>query len=164
MPMKMDPKFISLGLLLVLLGFTAGYLLQLSNGPGREPDLVLAHDPDCDLNLSACKTRLPDQGLVEFSIEPRPVYGASPLRFELRTERLTIKNAVLKLSGLDMNMGSYQFGLESNAEGGWSIEGNLPVCVRNRMQWKGELRLDTGEHGLVQLGYIFAAYKQGATD
>lgn len=161
-PMKIDLKFISLGVLLVLVGFGAGYLLQVSDDGSREPDHVLDYDANCDLNQSACQTLVLAQGEVEFSIGPRPIYGASPLTFEVKAKQLAVRSAVINLSGLDMNMGSYRFELESDGSGGFSVDGNLPVCVRNQMQWKAELRLNTREHGLVLLPYIFTAYKYGS--
>ena len=160
--MKIDLKFVSLGLLLVLLGFGAGYVLQVSDSDTRAPDHSLAYDPECNLNQAACRTAILDRGAIYFSIEPNPIYGASPLVFELKGEGIGLQSAVLNLSGLDMNMGSYRFELESNGTGGFTTTGNLPVCVRNQMQWKAELRLNTREHGLVQLPYIFTAYKFGS--
>ena len=160
--MKIDLKFASLGLLLVLLGFGTGYVMQISDDDTREPDHILDYDPACNLNQAECRTAILDKGVVSLSIEPRPIYGASPLIFDLRVEDLEIQSAVLNLSGVDMNMGSYRFELEPDRAGGYMIDGNLPVCVRNQMQWKADLRLKTREHGVVLVPYIFTAYKFGS--
>ena len=160
--MRIDYKFVSLGALLVLLGFAAGYLLPLSGGQAREPDYSLAYDPQCNLNEAACRTRILDQGALSFSIEPRPIYGASPLAFAVQADGLDVEAATLTLSGVSMDMGSYHFELEADGSDTYQVDGNLPVCVRNQMQWKAELRLKTRSHGLVLVPYIFTAYKYGS--
>ena len=157
--MKIDLKFISLGLLVLLLGFGAGYFLQKPDNVYRDPDLTLSADPECVLNEAACKTSIIDDGTIDFSIRPRPILGASPLSFTLSTENIEIKGAALDLSGVDMNMGSYRFELEADTDGGYGAAGNLPVCVRNQMQWQADLWLNTRNHGLIKVPYIFTAYK-----
>lgn len=160
--MKMDLKFISLGVLLLLLGFGAGYYLQTA--PQREylnPDIELSVDKDCELNQAACKTRLQGNELLSFSIEPRPIYGVSPLVFTLRTAQgMDIKNAVVDLSGTEMNMGSYRFEFESDGSGVFQAKGTLPVCIRNQMEWQAIVWLDSKQQGLIKAPYIFTAAKR----
>lgn len=163
----MDLKFISLGALLLLLGFGAGYYLQIA--PQREyldPDIELSVDKDCELNQAACVTPVEADGSVLFSIEPRPIYGVSPLLFTLEPmqdsigNRLEIKNAVIDLSGTEMNMGSYRFELEATDSGVFQAKGTLPVCIRNQMEWQAVVWLDTKQQGLIKVPYIFTAAKK----
>lgn len=158
--MKINFKFISLGLIMLVLGFGAGYVLN--NKPAqvyRDPDLTLPVDPKCVLNEVACKTLIESGGSVSFSIGPRPILGASPLVFKLQAENLDIQSVALDLQGVSMNMGSYRFELEADGKGGYLAEGNLPVCVRNQMQWQADIWLQTRKQGLIKLPYFFTAYK-----
>ena len=163
----MDLKFISLGALLLLLGFGAGYYLQTA--PQREyldPDIELSIDKDCELNQAACVTPVEGDGSVLFSIEPRPIYGVSPLIFTLKPmqdsigNRLEIKNAVIDLSGTEMNMGSYRFEFEAVDPGVFQAKGTLPVCIRNHMEWQAIVWLETKQQGLIKVPYIFTAAKK----
>ncbi len=160
--MKMDLKFISLGALLLLLGFGAGYYLQ--TGPQREylnPDLEFSVDRDCELNQAACETDIQGDGTLSFSIEPRPIYGVSPLVFTIKSAQgLDIQKAVIDLSGTEMNMGSYRFEFESAGDGVFEVKGTLPVCIRNQMEWQAVVWLDTKQQGLIKAPYIFTAAKK----
>jgi len=159
--MKLDLKFISLAILLLLLGFGGGYYLQTM--PGQEylnPDLTLEVDNQCDLNVTACRRALNGAGSIKFAIEPRPIFGVSPLVFSLDAQSLDVSRAMLDLSGTVMNMGSYRFDFKRSAEGRWVAEGVLPVCIRNEMEWRAEVWLDTQQQGLVKVPFIFTAAKQ----
>lgn len=160
--MKMDLKFISLGILLLLLGFGAGYYLQTA--PQHEyldPDIEVDLDPDCELNQAACEALIQGIGLLSFSIEPRPIYGVSPLVFTLKMEQgLALKKSVIDLSGTEMNMGSYRFEFEPAGSGIYQAKGTLPVCIRDQMEWQAVVWLDTEQQGLVKVPYIFTAAKK----
>lgn len=158
-PMKFDRKFVSLAVLLLLAGFGAGYVLHFGAPEYAEPDLAVALDPDCSLNGEACVRALPGDAVVSLSIVPQPVLGASPLEFILQGDGIEIEDAVVDLSGVDMNMGSYRFEFVADERGGYRVEAVLPVCVRNQMQWHAALWLHTRGHGLVQVPYEFTAYK-----
>lgn len=161
--MKLDLKFISLGALLLLLGFGAGYYLQMA--PQRkilDPDLELSINKNCELNQAACETPVQGDGSLLFSIEPRPIYGVSPLLFTLKSTHgsLVIKDAVIDLSGTEMNMGSYRFEFEAAGPGVFQAKGTLPVCIRNQMEWQANVWLDTKQQGLIKVPYIFIAAKK----
>ena len=94
--MEINYKFISLAALLLLLGFGAGYFL--SSEPVdiyQNPDLSLPVDPDCVLNEAPCERDIGTGGSLMFSIGPRPILGASPLKFELSTQDLEVQSAVV---------------------------------------------------------------------
>ena len=158
--MEINFKFASLAVLLLMLGFGAGYFL--SSEPVdlyQDPDLTLSVDVECVLNDAACNTLLADSSTFSFAIGPKPILGASPLSFKLSVENIDVHSAVLDLKGVSMNMGSYRFDLEPDGKGGFMAEGNLPVCVRNQMQWQAEVWLKTSEQGLIKAPYLFTAYK-----
>ena len=158
--MEINFKFASLAVLLLMLGFGAGYFF--SSEPVdlyQDPDLTLSVDAECVLNDAACNTSLVGSSTFSFAIGPKPILGASPLSFKLSVENIDVHSAVLDLKGVSMNMGSYRFDLEPDGKGGFVAEGNLPVCVRNQMQWQADIWLKTSEQGLIKAPYIFTAYK-----
>ncbi len=158
--MEINFKFASLAVLLLMLGFGAGYFF--SSEPVdlyQNPDLTLSVDTECVLNDTVCETSLANSSTLSFSIGPKPILGASPLSFELSVENIDVQGAVLDLKGVSMNMGSYRYEFEPDGKGGFMVEGNLPVCVRNQMQWQADLWLKTSEQGLIKAPYLFTAYK-----
>ena len=157
--MKIDLKFAALGSLVLLLGFGGGYLLSTPEDEFAKPDFSLELDSECRLNQGACQRTLEQGGAVQFAVGPQPILGAAPLYFELDVEDLDIRRAAVDLSGVDMNMGSYRFELEVDAQGRYRAEGILPVCVRNRMVWRADLWLQTRKRGLLRIPYQFTAFK-----
>lgn len=158
--MKINYKFASLAGLLLMLGFGAGYFLNSESVKlDQDPDLSLPVDPQCVLNEAACERKLSAGGTIEFSIGPKPILGASPLTFNLSVDQLDVQSAAIELKGVSMNMGSYRFDLAADGNGGFIAEGNLPVCVRNQMQWQADVWLKTRAQGLVKVSYLFTAYK-----
>jgi hypothetical protein len=158
--MQINYKLTSLALLLLLLGFASGYFLH--NEPVelyQDPDIILSGDPECALNNAACKTTLANSGTIHFSIDPKPILGASPLSFNLSVEDIEVQAAVLDLKGVSMNMGSYRFELAPDGNGAYVAEGNLPVCVTNQMLWQADVWLKTPEQGLIKIPYRFTASK-----
>ncbi len=158
--MPIDNKSMALGGLILLLGLAAGY--TLSHSPKNDfvnPDLALSIDPDCTLNEASCVTTLTDDSALEFKIEPRPIQGISPLVFSISAPNLEIKQAVIDLSGIDMNMGSYRFEFKPKGDNLYAANGNLPVCVRGQMLWQADIWLETKQKGLVKVPYIFSVVK-----
>ena len=158
--MPIDQKLTALGGLILLLGLAAGY--TLSRTPNNEfvkPDMAFTIDPECALNQASCVTALTEDSTLEFNIEPRPIQGISPLVFSISAQNLDIKQAVVDLSGVDMNMGSYRFELKPEADDHYTADGNLPVCVRGQMLWQADVWLDTRQKGLIKIPYVFSASK-----
>ena len=85
----------------------------------------------------------------------------SPLVFTVKAAQgLDIQNAVIDLSGTEMNMGSYRFEFEAVGSGVFEAKGTLPVCIRNQMEWQAVVWLDTKQQGLIKAPYIFTAAKK----
>ncbi len=159
--MKLDLKFISLAGLLLVLGFGGGYLLQKAPQPDYlNADISLQPNSDCELNQAPCTRVLEGAESIRFSIEPRPIYGVSPLVFQLNTEGLEVQNAMVELSGTEMNMGSYRFDFEASGPNELKVDGTLPVCIRNQMEWRADVWLQTKQRGLIKVPYIFTAAKK----
>jgi len=125
----------------------------------QNPGLSMPVDPDCVLNEAVCESKLAGGGTIGLMIGPKPILGASPLKFELSTQNLEVESAVIDLEGVDMNMGRYRFELDPDGESKFVAAGNLPVCVRNQMVWQADVWLNTRNQGLIKQSYIFTAYK-----
>lgn len=159
--MAIDKKTVSLGALILLAGLGAGYTLsRMPTNDFIKPDLALLVDKQCLLNEAACTTELIDNSSINFNIEPRPIKGVSPLAFTLHADNLDIKQAVVDLSGVDMNMGSYRFTFKPKGDNLYVADGNLPVCIRDQMLWQADVWLDTKQKGLIKVPYIFSAKKR----
>ncbi len=162
--MSVDPKLIALGALVCVIGFGAGYFYQSEpHNPYLNPDVVLTLDQDCGLNQASCERAINETASIQFSIEPRPIMAVSPLVFSLDSRHLDIESAVIDLSGTDMNMGNYRFELKPDGQRDgvdqFIAEGNLPVCVRNQMDWQADVWLQTKQQGLIKVPHVFTAYK-----
>lgn len=160
--MRIDSKLVSLLVLLSLLGFGAGYYLK--NRPPsayqpENPDIEIPLDARCDLNQADCETRLNGPGKIIFSILPRPIHGMSPLRFSVQVEDLALRRAVLVLSGTEMNMGVTRLAMQPDGVGRYIVDTSLAVCIRDWMEWRAELWLDTQSQGLIKVPYNFLAAK-----
>lgn len=160
MKMAIDKKFASLGALILLAGLGVGYTLnRMPENAYINPDVTLTVDEQCALNTADCIVELSNDSAISFNIAPRPIKGVSPLVFSLNVDNLEIKQAVIDLTGVDMNMGSYRFAFESQGNNLYTANGNLPVCIRNQMLWQADIWLDTKQQGLVKVPYIFSAQK-----
>ena len=114
--------------------------------------------PDCDLQQQACTVSLPEGGKVTLEFDPHPVWPMKDFSMRLQSDGVEIQKAVISFTGVDMNMGLNRFELKpiDNALAGKAI---LPICVRNRMEWEGRLRISTSS-GVFDAPFRFETYKQ----
>lgn len=141
---------IALLLALAVLG-VAGYKLAPLLNP--KTDIVLPLSP-CDLNRQACVATLPDGGQIEFSIEPRPIPSLKPLKLQATVRGSEVRKLEVDFAGTDMKMGYNRPALEG-ADGRFSGQANLPVCITGTMEWDATVLLDTGK-ALVAVPFRFA--------
>ncbi len=141
---------IALLLALAVLG-VAGYKLAPLLNP--KTDIALPLSP-CDLNRQACVATLPDGGQIEFSIEPRPIPSLKPLKLQATVRGSEVRNLEVDFAGTDMKMGYNRPALEG-ADGRFSGQANLPVCITGTMEWDATVLLDTGK-ALVAVPFRFA--------
>ena len=156
MKMLIDKKLATLGGLILLLGLGAG--LTINRTPLDQfntPDLELKTDEECELNSASCSTKLFTQSSISFAVEPHPINAVSPLTFTLETTHLTLNQAILYLSSLEMNLGRYRLKFTSRGENQYIATGHLPVCIRNKLQWQAEVWLETKYKGLIKVPYRF---------
>ncbi|MBN9424596.1 MAG: hypothetical protein BGO63_10560 [Candidatus Accumulibacter sp. 66-26] len=141
---------IALLLALAVLG-VAGYKLAPLLNP--KTDIALPLSP-CDLNRQACVATLPDGGQIEFSIEPRPIPSLKPLKLQATVRGSEVRKLEVDFAGTDMKMGYNRPALEG-ADGRFSGQANLPVCITGTMEWDATVLLDTGK-ALVAVPFRFA--------
>lgn len=141
---------IALLLALAVLG-VAGYKLAPLLNP--KTDIALPLSP-CDLNRQACVATLPDGGQIEFSIEPRPIPSLKPLKLQAAVRGSEVRKLEVDFAGTDMKMGYNRPALEG-ADGRFSGQANLPVCITGTMEWDATVLLDTGK-ALVAVPFRFA--------
>lgn len=137
-------------LALAVLG-VAGYKLAPLLNP--KTDIALPLSP-CDLNRQACVATLPDGGQIEFSIEPRPIPSLKPLKLQATVRGSEVRKLEVDFAGTDMKMGYNRPALEG-ADGRFSGQANLPVCITGTMEWDATVLLDTGK-ALIAVPFRFA--------
>lgn len=120
-----------------------------------------AVDPACDLRAGACVTRLDDGSSVAFSIEPADIPVVKPLHLKVSLTGISANGVEVDFSGVDMNMGFNRTRLSREAEGVFSGQAILPVCVWDAMEWEAQILLDTPK-GLLSVPYRFITVRPGA--
>ncbi len=136
----------------------AGYHLQDTLQP--RIDTALAADPTCDLRQGPCVLALPNGGAVHLAIKPRSIPLLEPLKVEVVVTNTAASAVEVDFVGVDMNMGYNRVRLTKQAEGRFTGEITLPVCVRRRMNWEARVLIDTPE-GRILAPFLFYTIKGG---
>lgn len=110
---------------------------------------------DCDLNLGPCRATLPSGAELVLEVSPRPIPVLLPLQFKLRLSGQRADQAVVDLTGVDMEMGFNRITLRPKDDGVLEGQGSLPVCVQGRMVWQAQVLL--GQHGEIAVPFRFAS-------
>jgi hypothetical protein len=147
-----------LGLLFVAICLVALY----KTWPLLFPDIAVktAVDPACDLRAGPCTTRLAKGGSVTFSIRPRAIPVVTPLQLEVRLQGIQTNDVEVDFSGVEMNMGFNRVKLNRDAEGLFSGDAMLPVCVWDAMEWEAQVLIG-GEQGLISVPFRFITVRPG---
>lgn len=128
-------------LLLLVLIAVAGYKYrQMASG-----NLIATAplDTTCLLDAGSCTASLPTGASASFAITPHPIVATTPLQLSLQLKGIEARSVEVHFSGESMNMGLSQFTLTPQAEGTFSGEAILPVCVRNSMMWIADVLVTT---------------------
>lgn len=118
-------------------------------------------DPDCNLRAGPCVTELMSGGRVSFGIEPRSIPALEPLQLSVQLDGINAQSVSVDFSGTDMNMGFNRSKLQHQAEGKYTGQGTLSVCVRSAMEWEASVLIETGD-GILSVPYRFIVVKPGA--
>jgi hypothetical protein len=153
--------FASVFLMLMLLA-AAYYKVQLSKT--KSQNIIFQAEPDlnCDLQKSVCRVSIPGDGEISFSIEPRPIPLVTRINLNVGIKSIKAEAVSVDFQGTSMNMGPNNVALKSEfmGEGHSSFQGTgmLPVCIRNSMQWKAQVYVQTDE-GIIVAPFIFVTHK-----
>ena len=152
---------LSVSVILILLLLTAAYYkVQLSQ---KQNIIVQAEpQPDCDLQTSVCQVNIPGGGEVSLYIEPRPIPLVTQLDLNVKIKDLKAEAVSVDFQGTTMNMGPNSVVLNSKSvsdeHSSFQGKGMLPVCIRNSMEWKAQVFVQTQE-GIVVAPFIFVTHK-----
>lgn len=156
----MDKKtlymLITSGILVLVLLVVAYYKNQLA----QQQNVVASALPDktCTLQQSECRVRFANGQEVSFEISPRPIPLVSQLDLNVQVKGLDAKGVKVDFQGTTMNMGPNMVSLNSQSAGKFKGKGMLPVCVRNSMEWKAEVLVQTPD-GTYSAPFIFVTSK-----
>lgn len=139
------------GLLVVGLAVTAGYRLW----PVFFPTVIdtAAGDPDCDLQLGPCTATFADGAAVTLSLAPRPIAVMQPLTLAVEIQGIDPGSVAVDFQGVEMNMGYNRSELKPESPARYTGEAMMPVCTRERMEWRVQVIVRTAE------GYRAAPYR-----
>jgi len=158
---RMDKKTLFMlaisGLLILILSATAYYKSELA----KQENIIARGTPNktCDLHKSDCHLELPGGGKVTLAINPRPIPLVSKLDIQVKVEGKQEVNSVLvDFQGTSMNMGPNTVMMKKLAEGQFSGNGMLPVCIRNSMEWQADVLIRT-DAGTLSAPFIFITNK-----
>ncbi|ENO89641.1 hypothetical protein C666_04995 [Thauera linaloolentis 47Lol = DSM 12138] len=117
------------------------------------PDLVVAPEPGCDLQRSACVTEVAP-GAVEVRFEPRPIPSARPFRARVMAKGLSVRKVEIDFSGTTMDMGFNRTVLAVAGDGSHAAEVVLPACISGPMEWRATFVLHGGDRRIV-ISHVF---------
>lgn len=130
---------------LLLLGVVgvAGYKLW----PVLYPAVIetAASEADCDLHQGPCRRTFADGSTVTLSMTPRPIEMMEPIALLVETQGIEPWSVAVDFQGVDMNMGYNRPDLEQEKPGRFTGSTMLPVCVRDRMEWRIEVMVRTAD-------------------
>lgn len=137
-------------LLLAILGVVAYKLAPLLN-PKTDVALPLS---TCNPGGQTCVATLPDGGLLEFSIAPRPIQSLKPLQLEVSVRGSQVKQIEVDFVGTDMKMGFNRPRLEEQGER-FVGQTSLPACITGTMEWDATVLVETPQ-SLVAVPFRFS--------
>jgi len=138
--MKKDFIQIAVFILLIALIISGQILFNKTDAPG---DDVVVVDYACRLDLQECVLFINNAELTvsaEGDLQP-----LKPFTIKIKDQTSIIKNAVVDLSMLEMEMGKNQFTFERLNPTEWHASVVIPVCTTGRRDWKVELSVKTAE-------------------
>lgn len=102
----------------------------------------------CRLDRQTCSTALPEGGVLEMTLEPRPVPSSAPVQVSVVLRGLQPDKVAVDFQGVEMNMGLHRLHLADRGGGRYAGETTLPVCVTGKMVWQATARLEVGRKDL----------------
>ena len=98
-------------------------------------------DPDCDLRAGPCETRLANDAVLRFAIEPRDIPLMQPLTMLVEVSGMQPEQVVVVTNGVDMDMGFNRVTLKKIGVSHFRGTADLSYCTRYAMQWQSVVEL-----------------------
>lgn len=110
---------------------------------------VLTLDDTCNLSRETCSVHLPDGGILEFSLGPRPVPLLKPLTLQIRMSNSTARQLEIDFKGVDVPMAFNRAFPAPTTGGVYNAQTTLPLCASGRMAWQASVLLEKGDSRLI---------------
>jgi hypothetical protein len=95
----------------------------------------------CDLRAGPC-TRALGEYRLSLAISPPEIPLMTTLTLRVETDSPDVRQVVVEIRGLNMDMGLNRTRLQPDQDGGWVGETILPLCSQRRMEWEAAVQLD----------------------
>ncbi len=132
--------------LLIALLLSAGAVVVGLNWQGDEQQRVVSLPlvEGCGLHDSVCHTTLPNGGVIEFEMSPKPLPTTEPITMQARFKGVDPKQVTVLFEGKDMYMGFLQYRLRRVDVAKFEGKGSLSICIRRLMEWIARVQIDVG--------------------
>jgi len=138
--MKKDFIQIAVFIVLIVLIITGQIIFNNTTPPG-DKDVVV--ESACRLDLQKCDISVNNTVLtVSTAGDLQPL---KPFIIKIKNPSSDIKNAVVDLSMIDMDMGKNQFVFEQLNPTEWQASVISPVCTTGRRDWRLDLTIKTAD-------------------
>jgi hypothetical protein len=103
-----------------------------------EQDVVLQNASECDLYIDSCEVVYSAGKSIKFDID-KPFKAGENLTFNVRAKGFNDDELKVKIYGINMNMGIFNYTLKKAGEDRYTGTGLLPTCMSGKMEWKIEI-------------------------
>lgn len=110
---------------------------------------MLPLDETCSLSRETCSVRLPDGGVLKFSLGPRPVALLKPLTLEIGISNSTARPLEVDFNGVDVPMAYNRAYPAPMTDGVYTAQTTLPFCASGHMVWQAAVLLEKGDGRLL---------------
>lgn len=114
----------------------------------RKVEVAVPLVEHCRLDQQACTAELPGGGQVEVAIDPRAISGVRPFTLSVAPRGIEVDKVEAEFTGVVMNMGGFRYGLTPGADGRYSGQMSLPLCVSNTMLWQATVVIHSGRKAI----------------
>lgn len=151
---KINSLQISIIILVMIFSLVLYYKSQINNTDNVSIQLQAS---DCDINKAICTYQIEKRGQVVVQAMTKPIPLVKKFNISLSTDLKNIDTIIGSFKGIDMEMGPNQteFRLKDNY---YIAEAMLPVCIRNKMRWKLNIKIKTSNE-LIQIPLDFITLK-----
>lgn len=139
--------------LLILLGIATVGIVTWKLKPQSDVSLPLS---SCNPSEQTCLVKLPRDGQIEFSVDPRPIPTLHPFVIQVQVSGIKPDKVEVDFSGIDMNMGYNRPQLTPVLPGRFEGGTSLPVCITGVMRWRATVLLES-EGTAIAVPFQFSA-------